>query len=310
MISKAGAVVVAASGSRAKPYEVVSSITVIENIIISLHKFGVFPIVVITGKNVHDMHDKLYSKGVIFITDSDSDLSDLLTSSKLGFDFLQGKVEKIIFCPVNFPFFSEQTLSLITNSNKDIAIPTYGDRDGHPLSFSNTILSEILSYNGTQGIRSFINEHQDKVEYIPVNDKSILYKVGNDEQLEQYLQENICQIHPYLDVKLEKEHIFFNSQTKLLLFLISNSYSMKQACEKMAISNTKAWQLINDAEKSVNFKIVQRKHGGNKGGRTKLSPQGEQLLISYQKLEEDIFSYTKNRFEDIFKTILDLNNIS
>lgn len=43
----------------------------------------------------------------------------------------------------------------------------------------------------------------------------------------------------------------------------------------MAISNGKAWTILNDLEKNLGYAVVERKQGGKQGGKTYLTEEGE-----------------------------------
>lgn len=70
----------------------------------------------------------------------------------------------------------------------------------------------------------------------------------------------------------------------------------------MALSYSTAWEMLNLLEESLEMKLVNRRHGGAKGGRTTLSEKGLIFLQEYQRIDEDLLRYTQEKF-DIFKTL-------
>ena len=62
----------------------------------------------------------------------------------------------------------------------------------------------------------------------------------------------------------------------------------------------KAWDIINEMERELGFKVVHRRHGGREGGSTELTEAGHRFLHQYLELENDIKRYAYERFQDLF----------
>lgn len=120
--------------------------------------------------------------------------------------------------------------------------------------------------------------------------------------LEAYLAEhNRALLHPTVQLNLQKESVFFNTRIKLLLYLILDTHSVRSACDRMALSYGKAWDMLNKLEAETGYPITERKHGGKRGGNTTLTPQGLQFLRTWQKLEDNIFQFAQNEFSALFR---------
>ena len=108
-------------------------------------------------------------------------------------------------------------------------------------------------------------------------------------------------MNPFIRISIEKEFAFFNSRAKLLLILIEETQSVKGACKYMALSCGKAWSMINETEETLGYRVVERRHGGRRGGKTVLSQKGKEFLKKYEKYEKDIKEYAVSHFYNIFQ---------
>ena len=69
-----------------------------------------------------------------------------------------------------------------------------------------------------------------------VDDEGILYSIHDVGQLQANLAEhNHALLHSFVNVSLAKENAFFNSRTKLLMFLIEDTSSVKKACDMRVV---------------------------------------------------------------------------
>jgi molybdate transport repressor ModE-like protein len=89
----------------------------------------------------------------------------------------------------------------------------------------------------------------------------------------------------------------------LLLKEIGKMGSIKLASEKVQISYRKAWNIIDNSEKLLGFKLVEKSRGGKDGGHTTLSPEGKNLVGAYLELKEEINHSIKKITQKFFHTI-------
>ena len=297
-----GAVIAAASKKDAVPLLKVGSIPIVRRIVLTLQQAGVFPIVVVTGTEELEVTRQVAPLGVVFIRNRECERPELFSSVKLGLSYLQGKCDRVVFTPVNAPMFSAQTLHTLLASNADIVTPTHNGRGGHPIVLQSTVISQILAYDGPDGLRGAIRQCDCNKQRIAVPDAGILMSVHNEPQLRQHLQEhNASLLTPSVKISIDKETMFFNSRLKLLLFLISDLQSVRQACQHMGLSCQKAWDMINQLEHELGYAVVVRQHGGKSGGQTSLSEKGYRLMYAFQQYEDEVHSFARQRFDVLFR---------
>ena len=273
----------------------------IRRIVITYQQAGIFPIVIITGAEEDEVKRQLASCGVIFVQNAEPGEPELLTSVKLGVEYLDGKCDRIMFTPVNVPMFTPTTLLTMMERDEDIVIASHKGQGGHPVLISQRAIPAVLGYQGEDGLRGAIARSGLQRAWADVDDRGVLLNVHNVDELEAQLKEhNAAILHPVLHMRMEKETPFLNERLKLLLFLISNNYSIRKGCACTGLAYSKAWEMINQLEQNLGYLVVERQRGGRGGGGTSLTPEGERFLLAYQEFEEAIHQIAQKEFQERF----------
>lgn len=304
-ISSCGGVIAAANEKFAFPLSKVRNTTAVKRLVTCFQDAGIFPIVVISGAEEAEVRYQLSSSGVVFLHPEKSE-PELFDSVKTGFAFLQDVCDKIMFTPVNIPLFSPYTLRLLMQAEGEIISPSYGGKGGHPMLVSTACVPEILAYQGGNGLRGAVGVLKSRRVWVDVDDPGILYTVRDGDAAGQAVGQYGGEVlRLAVEMSLKKDVTLFDARAKLLLLLIWKTHSVKAACEQMALSRSKAWEMLNALEVSLEAELIERRHGGAKGGRTTLSHQGLTFLREYQRLEDDLHRYTQGKL-DALKSFLQL----
>lgn len=299
-ISRVGGLIAAANQHAAVQTLQIGAISVVQRLVITFQQAGIFPIVIVTGAETDAVRSQLAGYGVIFLPQPDSN-APMLQSVQLGLQYLQEKCDRIAFSPVNVPMFTPNTLQQMLQTAGRIVTPVCDGRGGHPILLSASVIPDILAYDGPEGLRGALHMMEEQRVRVPVEDKGILYSIHNASELHTLLHaHNHAILHPNLAVTIEKEQAFFSTRVKLLLYLIDDTHNMRAACEHMALSLSKAWELVNALEREVGYPIVERRRGGRCGGTTSLTAKGIEFLQTYQIFEEELFRYAQMRFRALF----------
>lgn len=302
-ISRYGGVIAAADEASAFPLRQSGGTTAVRRIVMNFQQAGIFPIVVLSGAQEEEVRNQLASSGVIFLRPKGT-RSELFQSVKTGLTYLQDLCEKIVFTPVNTPMFTPQTLDKLMRAEGDIVSPSCCGRSGHPLIVSARMVPDLLAYRGTCGLRGAVAALQDHRVWVEVEDQGVLYTVHHGDvpppQMARYNKEVL---HLAARLHLQKDVAVFDSRTKLLLLLIWKTQSVRAACQQMALSYSKAWELLNLLEDSLELPLVERRHGGARGGRTVLTEKGLLFLRQYQRIEEDLLRYTQEKYSEFWASM-------
>lgn len=300
-ISRTGGLIAAGSRRVALPMLQVGSIPIVERIVITFQQAGIFPIVIVTGADEADVKYRMAGHGVIFLHSEQPDGTELFSSVKQGLRYLHGKCGRVVFAPVNVPMFTPSTLTRLLAEEGDVVIPSCRGRGGHPVVIAENVIGDLLAYGGGDGLRGALRSLGDRRRWLRVEDEGVLASIHDPRQLEERLAAHNGELlHPMLHMRLEREAAFFDGRLKLLLFLIDDAGSVRRACDAMAISCGKAWDLINRLERELGYQVVERRQGGHRGGNTRLTERGAQFLRRYQSFEERVFQFAQNQFQDTF----------
>ncbi len=73
-----------------------------------------------------------------------------------------------------------------------------------------------------------------------------------------------------------------------LLLEISKSGSLSGAARILNISYQHAWILVNEINKAYSEPLVVKKRGGNNGGGTEITANGQRILSEYHSISKQI----------------------
>lgn len=294
--SRCGGVIAAAGDKAAFPLQKIGSSSAVKCIVASFQRAGIFPIVVISGDEQNEVRYELASSGVVFLQPEDAQTIEQFDSVKVGFSFLQDICEKIVFTPVNTPLFSADSLNALLKAEGQIITPTYNGRGGHPVVVHSKAVPQIIAYSGDEGLRGAMAQAEGKRCRVNVPDEGVAHNLRHSEiEKEKLLRHSGQMLHCAPDLCLKDDRVVFDARTKLLLLLIWKNGSVKTACKQMGISYSKAWNMLNTLEQALDVCLVQRRHGGAKGGKTSLTPRGCSFLHQYQSLNEALIDFTQEK---------------
>ncbi|KXG78243.1 winged helix-turn-helix domain-containing protein [Thermotalea metallivorans] len=103
-------------------------------------------------------------------------------------------------------------------------------------------------------------------------------------------------------IEKDQQKIFGRGPKELLL-KVEKLGSLRQAALAMDMSYSKAWHLIDNLEKALGIKILDKKIGGAEGGSSLLTPEGKQLIAKYEQLETEAEKVILNLYQKIFDNL-------
>lgn len=296
-----GGLIAAANKLRTMPLLQFGAIPIVQRIVLTMRQVGIFPIVIVIDPQDRELIHALSPFGVIFLQQEDIGDTELLSSLKLGLRFLHGKCGRVLFSPVNTPMASPQTLRRLLASPSEIVRPSFCGRSGHPVVLADTVIDEILRFDGDGGLRAALQKMSERTEWVVTEDDGVLLTIHNAAQMQAHLQQhNRTLLAPELHLSIRTDEPLLEPRMKLLLFLIANLQSVQAACRCMGLSTATAWNMINRVERILRAPIVLRRQGGRQGGKTALTERGYALACAFRQYEQELRDYAQIRFDELF----------
>ncbi|MGF6906112.1 winged helix-turn-helix domain-containing protein [Fusobacterium sp. PH5-44] len=102
-------------------------------------------------------------------------------------------------------------------------------------------------------------------------------------------------------IKIYKEEKVFGSGVASLLLGIKKYGSLKKTTQEMNLAYSKAWKMLKNSEKELGFSLAIREAGGEKGGGSILTNEGEKLLSDYLAFMEEANKSVNSIFKKYFE---------
>lgn len=303
---KTGAVIAAAGMSSRmgdfKPMLKIGAISMVQRIIANFQQAGVFPIVLVTGFRGAELERHISKMGVICVRNEDYEKTQMFDSAKIGFSYIQDKCDRTFFSPVDIPLFSVNTILKLMESDSLVVKPVCKGVDGHPILLSCSILPSLIASECNGGLNRALSECCNDVKIVEVGDEGVLQDADTPDDYRQLIQSHNQQmLRPSVEISLIRENKLFDKNSAMLLQMIEYSGTVKEACEKMQISYSKAWGMLSVLEDNLGFALVDRKPGGEFGGGSQLTAKGLELLNRYEDFAKKVRLFADECFTECFK---------
>ena len=302
---KIGAVIVAAGMStRMKQFKQllkIGNLTMAERVVMNFQEAGIRDIVMVTGYKGDSLRKELEYLGIRFVHNENYETTEMFESAKLGLAEYGCEYDKVFFCPVDIPFFTDLTVEKMLADDAQIVMPMKDGKTGHPIAFAGSLIPELLTYKGDRGLKGAIDACGVSVSRIEVEDKGAFMDADTREEYQKLIDlhnERMFTLTVELGISTSKK--FFTLKTAKLLEGIENYGSVKEACKELGISYSKGWDIIRTAETGIGYRIVERQNGGKYGGDAYVSERGKKLLGAYRELERELQKMIDSRYSEIF----------
>lgn len=270
-----------------------------ERIVLNFQRAGVKDIVMVTGYQAEEIEKRLRHCGITFLRNDTQ--TEMLDSAKMGLEYLKDRCERVFFCTISVPFFTEETVQKLLEQDGRIVIPLWQGQGGHPVLLEASLIPAILSYQGTGGLREALRASGVKRNYVVVEDEGAVTRVDHLQDFRRLEEKhNSGLMRPQVKVRLAGKVPFFGPGTVTLLRQIEALGSVREACEKTGISYSKAWKILRTAETELGYRIVERQPGGKHGGQALVTEQGKQLLETFEQFEREVELETERIYNKFF----------
>lgn len=282
-----GAVVVAAGMSSRmgdfKPMLSIGSISVAQRVVATLKQAGAARVVVVTGYNAEELERHLASSGVVFLRNENYRTTHMFDSALIGLRYLRDKCRQVLFTPVDIPLFTAATVDALLTSGAELACPVCGGTRGHPILMSANVIDRVLEDSGESGLDGALSRCGVPMTLVEVDDPGILHDADTPEDYRELLRMHNSQLtRPVVQVSICREKRFLDPRVAMLLTLTDETQSVRAACQRMQLSYSSGWNVINLLEAELGYPVVARTQGGQRGGRSSLTEKGRALLRAYE----------------------------
>lgn len=281
----------------------ISNIPLVKKEITQLRNGGVTDIVVVTGYEGDRVEKELVRRNVTCVRNRHFRKSQMLDSIKLGLGALGEIPDKVLILPADVPSVSDDTVEALIGQKEAVLVPTYGGKTGHPIVIDGEILPMLKEYDGSRGLRGFIEEIG--FQTLEVKDKGILIETNTRDEWEDAISYETEQlmaqpVSPQVSISLHRKKEFLDMETVEFLIAIDWLGSMNKACKETKIPYSRGWTMVNDAEEQLGYPLIKRQTGGKKGGSSSLTGEGKELVRKYLDLTEEVKAATEEAFKKIF----------
>lgn len=259
--------------------------TVIKREIAMLRRAFISPIVVLLGYQKELLRNHLSHNRVIFVEDKGYQGHGFEESLQKGLLEAREWMERVLVVPVECPAFSMETLERLLACKKN-AVPVYQGKEGYPRLYQ-------VSENSVE-----------ETERVEVEDAGILLSLQREngiQSVEEYVKAKRSEneLRCITKLTLTKGEDFFGPGVCQLLRYIDETGSIQAAAERMKMSYTKGWKMVNLVEKEMGFLFLNRCNGGKNGGSSTLTEEGRLFVERYQAMVEDMERVSR-RFFDVY----------
>ena len=236
-----GAVIVAAGMSSRmgdfKPMLSIGEISVAQRVVATLRQAGAERVVVVTGYNADELERHLARSGAVFVRNENYRTTEMFDSALIGLKYMSGKCGRILFTPVDVPLFTAATVRRLLDSGAELACPVCNGQRGHPILMSASVVQKLLSDSGEGGLKGALARCGVEEALVEVEDTGILHDADTPEDFRQLLELHNSQlVRPVLQVSVARQLTFLDGRVAMLLRLIGETGSVREACQKMQMS--------------------------------------------------------------------------
>lgn len=156
--------------------------TVIERSILGMYDIC-SRIIVVGGSRIEDIKGILNKYPKVELIYNPDHLSGMFSSVKKGMENIKEK--QLFLIPGDYPTIEKKTYKNMLNIDKDIVIPTYKGKRGHPLLMKSYLIDELLEDSSHKTLRDFIGTKE--CSFVDVTDPGILMDIDTMEDYKTIL---------------------------------------------------------------------------------------------------------------------------
>ena len=277
----------------------VGSITAGQRMISAFQRAGVSLVGLVVGPEDKKAERQFSQNGVVFLRCEMQ--TDYFQGICQGLSFMLEKFDRVLLVPGDTPLFLPKTAEALLGSTANIAVPESSHINGYPILLDKKGMEFILSQKDFETAQRAVRESSLSVEAVRVNDSGIMLKCADMTHKKQLLQKHNTQLaRPVAEVTLCTGSPLYDARLSMLLHLVDDTRSVRDACSLMQISYSAAWNLLNQVEDELGFPLVTRIRGGSTGSGSVLTEKGRALMDAYDRFSEQLNLAAKELYGKYF----------
>jgi len=164
-------------------------ISVLENVIGTFKAAGVEDVLVVTGAT-REKVEVMVGNSADTIFNPEYSKGGMLSSVQIGLAETKPKVEAVLIALGDQPQIQERSVRLVVeayqHSGASIVVPSFQMRRGHPWLVARQHWDEVHRMQPPQSLRDFLNRHADEIQYVEMENNSILQDIDTPDDYKKY----------------------------------------------------------------------------------------------------------------------------
>lgn len=309
-MSNVAAVILAAGVSsrmgQFKPLLEIDGRSMAQRVADSMREAGASPVVMVTGYRADSLEAHLSGQGITFVRNERYFETQMMDSLLLGLSALPEGTTRVLVSPADVPLVKEETIRVLLETEGAFIRPVHEGKGGHPVVLDYALLPSLLQYRGDGGLRGAVAACGVVPVDVPVDDRGVTLDSDTRDEyasLLKYRRQTTQRPLPLqLDLRLglQAETTFWDAGFAQFLELIQTTGSILNACQRMHMSYSKGWTMINEAERQLGYPILIRNTGGSHGGGSELTDRGIAFLENWTRMQDEIRAQSLETFRKYF----------
>jgi len=267
---------------------------------------GVSLVSLVVGPENKKAERQLAQNGVIFLRCQED--TGFFQGLQQGLSFMRGKFDRVFVVPGDVPLFLPSTLQIMLQSSASLVVPETRHVNGYPLLLDNRAMEFLLAQPDYSTAETAVRQGALPLESVRAEDSGILLRSSDMSHRKLLIQNHNRQLsRPITEVALYNGGPLYDSRLSMLLHLVEDTRSVREACSLMQISYSAAWNMLNRVEDELGFPLVTRIRGGSTGSGSVLTEKGKALMDAYDHFSAHLNNEARTLYSRIFEPISELN---
>lgn len=263
---------------------------------------GVSLVGLVVGPENKKAERQLAQNGVIFLRCEEG--TGFFQGLRQGLSFMVGKFDRVFVVPGDVPLFLPSTLQAMLKSTASLVVPEHKYVNGYPLLLDGRAMDFLLSQPDDATAEKAIRQGALSLESLSVEDSGILLRCADMTHRKLLIQNHNRQLsRPIAEVTLYNDSPLYDPRLSMLLHLVEDTHSVRDACSLMQISYSAAWNMLNRVEDELGFPLITRNRGGAGGSGSGLTPNGRLLMEAYDRFSEHLNREARRLYTLLFEPI-------